>query len=155
MDEINESVKCRREFIFTCVCEPEKWKRIANSEKRKLCLPKQESYLARYIFWAESNKFLCPCKINPKPNLWTVILKIIEREPCWLWNNTLFALQATYYICLLYGMCVHWISAGRRLWFISFLNLESDYLLSSKSLCRAKEWSLNPRSLLLVEVSAK
>lgn len=49
MDERNELVVCKGRLHLHVSCEPEKWKRIANSEERKLCLPKQESYLARYI----------------------------------------------------------------------------------------------------------
>lgn len=116
MKEMNQ--RCAEGRLHLHVsCEPEKWKRIANSEKRKHRLPKQESYLASYIFWTQSNEFLCPCKMDPEPNPGNLFQKwLSERETCRLWNNKIFALRATYYIYLLFEiMCALSLGKGKAL----------------------------------------
>ena len=136
-------------------CEPEKWKRTVNSEKRKFHLPKQESYLTSYIDWAESNEFLCQCKMNPNYNLGTFYSKqVIETEPCWLWNK-LFTLQATYYICLLCEIMHPLIWGREKALTYQFFKLWIRLTFAMKFLYWAEECTLKSGSLLLVEVLAK
>ena len=51
-------------------------------------MPKQESYLASYIDWAESNEFLFQCKMDPNYSLGTFYSKKVIK-----WDRTMLIVK--------------------------------------------------------------